>query len=162
MGCYTSQYYHVSHPSNAFQNFVSKTVFKRLLEFQVGILVACMPAMNHTCHYLIPSYKALKSAMSRPHYFSTLLSTRSKQSKSNVDCSTVGTDQHSRLPQRSGNPTRNNYYENLDGQEQGNLATTGESLHSYACHGSETDIQNGGIHLTYEMRQSVYSITALP
>ncbi len=162
MGYYTSHDHHVSMTFNFCYDFASNPFPKRLLEFQVGILVACMPAMNHTCHYLIPSYKALKSAMSRPHYFSTLLSTRLKQSKSNADCSTLGTDQHSRLPQRSGNPTRNNYYENLDGQEQGNLATTGESLHSYACHGSETDIQNGGIHLTYEMRQSVYNITALP
>lgn len=162
MGSYTSHDHHVSNPCNFCYDCASNPFPKRLLEFQVGILVACMPAMNHTCHYLHPSYKALKSTMSRPRYFITLWSMRSKQSKSNVDCFTVSTDQHSRLPQRSGNPTRNNYYENLNGQERGNLATTGESLHSYACHGSETDIQNGGIHLTYEMRQSVYNITALP
>ena len=155
MGSCTSPYGHVSVRSYFCNEGASNKFRKSLLELQIGILVACMPAMSHTCRYLLPSYETLKSTLLRSHYFGALSSTRLKRSKTNEESFTGMVDQHSRAPKRSDYPTHKGFHEIRDGPEKGDLAVPGNSLHTYIHRGSVTDIKHDGINLTYEMQQSV-------
>ena len=111
----------------------------------VGIICACMPAAAHTSHHHLPSYDSIRSIL-RSRYGS--LGQRLRR--------TYPTS--SSLPEDSSHEVRTSRgihegYINLGTLESGPRVPA-KTLQTFVRHGKADDLNNNGIHLTYEMRQS--------
>ena len=124
----------------------------------VGVTVACMPAASHTCRHLLPYYEILKSkfhmpgTLHLPHH-----SSRSRDSpKSGYDLrgdSARGRTLVDSPEKKKGSSGHRKYYENLSDME---IILPHNSLRTHIHRGDDNDIlEDGHIHMTYEMQQSV-------
>lgn len=85
--------------------------FHSLLELQVGIMIACMPAMSQTCRRLVPTYDKIKSKLSRYYGAGIFSIARSKESKTHKDTVADVIELYDGGGAESSHPTNKNQYE---------------------------------------------------
>ena len=143
------------------------------MELEVGIMIACMPAMSHTCRHFAPALKSLKSKFTSDTSYLSILSLykhsrveKDAGAKLSAPSSTWSYDRQSdeiagaACPDNAQFATRKDHYERFD--ERWNKGATkgmGQNLKSNTQgEGEMRDIEKNadGIHLTYEMRHSYH------
>ena len=101
-----------------------------LLEFQVGTMIACMPAVSHLCHRLLPKFIKIRCKFSQYYNFRSF-STRPAEPKKDTFSGVV--ELYESSGPASGHPTHKDFYEttmtvparSLDPQKyRGNLVRT--------------------------------------
>lgn len=128
------------------------------LEMFVGVIVACMPAASYTFRQLLPYYDTVKSKfhMSRtlplPHLSSTKTSHNNGHALGGV--SVRGRTLVDPSDQKKSSSGHRRYYKNLGDLES---ILPHSHLQTHIHRGDDTDnLEDGHIHMTYEMQQSVF------
>jgi hypothetical protein len=141
-------------PQDALKNAELIKIF-RLLELDIGIIVACMPAAARACRHDSPFYEMLRSRWSISRLFGTI---GSKFQRNTQDSSKPSAGEH-QTSDGARNPQRLPYKQLEDNLDRfpGHLNPPAAKTMRTFIHGKKQDEVDGdGIHLTYEMQQSSY------
>ena len=126
----------------------------RLVELFVGIMVVCMPSASHTCRQLLPSYKVLKSKVSRFNAFHLFQLSSTKSSYSLERAPVQGRPQIDPSERRKSSFDRGKYYENLSDIES--ILPQGQDLQMHIYRSSENGtIADGHMPMIHGMQRSV-------
>ena len=110
-----------------------------LLELQVGIIIACMPAMSQSMRRLSPLYDRLRSTLAHYYHISISSTARSKESKSKKD-TLAGVIELYDGNGASDNPTSKDFYET-------SMTVPARTLRPKNNHESQADAETDTSHL---------------
>ena len=82
-----------------------------LLELQVGIMIACMPAINHLCHRLLPKFVEIRGKFSHYYRFRLFTTRQFKSSEMKNDTLAGVVELYESSGPTSGHPTQKDFHE---------------------------------------------------